>query len=169
MATEPEPGLPQFPDPLIEAGSHRSIWLFWLIPLVAIVVGGFLGLRALLDHGPVFRIEFISADGLEAGKTRVKYKNVDIGLVRTIDLIPDHSQVVVTAELTADELKAVMEEVYASHERRNLLGFAVKLEDRGMDCRIASMKLQDGRPLERSKKYLIRLTVSMRAAEAITS
>jgi DNA phosphorothioation-dependent restriction protein DptG len=51
----------------------------------------------------------------------------------------------------------MMEEVYASHERRNLLGFEVKLEGRGAACRITSMTLQDGRPLERSKKYLIAL------------
>jgi hypothetical protein len=62
---------------------------------------------------------------------------------------------IVTAELSSNELKAVMEEVYASHERRNLLGFEVKLECRGADCRIASMTLQDGRPFDRSKKYLI--------------
>jgi hypothetical protein len=48
-----------------------------------------------------------------------------------------------------------MEEVYVSHERRNLLGFEVKLEGRGVDYKIATMTLQDGRPLERSKKYTI--------------
>lgn len=62
---------------------------------------------------------------------------------------------IVTAELTSDEIKAVMEEVYASRERRNLLGFSVKLDDRAGDFRIAWMKLQDGRPLERGKKYVI--------------
>jgi 2',3'-cyclic-nucleotide 2'-phosphodiesterase (5'-nucleotidase family) len=72
------------------------------------------------------------------------------------NVIP-YENYIVTAALASDEIKAVMEEVYASHERRNLLGFAVKLEDRGADCRITSMKLQDGRPLERSQKYLIAL------------
>lgn len=62
---------------------------------------------------------------------------------------------IVTADLTSDELKAVMEEVYASRERRNLLGFAVKVQGRGVDYRITSMTLQDGRPLERSKKYVV--------------
>ncbi len=62
-----------------------------------------------------------------------------------------------TAELSSDEIKAVMEEVYASHERRNLLGFEVKLAGRGADCRIVSMTLQDGRPLDRDRKYVIAL------------
>ena len=70
------------------------------------------------------------------------------------NVIP-YENYIVTAELSSNELKAAMEEVYASHERRNLLGFEVKLECRGADCRIASMTLQDGRPLDRAKKYLI--------------
>jgi 2',3'-cyclic-nucleotide 2'-phosphodiesterase (5'-nucleotidase family) len=72
------------------------------------------------------------------------------------NVIP-YENYIMTAELTSDEIKAVMEEVYASHERRNLLGFRVKLEDRGADCRITSMTLQDGRPLDRGKKYVIAL------------
>jgi 2',3'-cyclic-nucleotide 2'-phosphodiesterase (5'-nucleotidase family) len=70
------------------------------------------------------------------------------------NVIP-YENYIVTAQLAPDEIKAVMEEVYASHEPRNLLGFEVKLERRGADCRIASMTLQGGRPLDRGKKYLI--------------
>ena len=70
------------------------------------------------------------------------------------NVIP-YENYVVTAELSSEELKAVMEEIYASHERRNLLGFDVKLEGRGWDCKITSMTMQDGRPLDRGKKCLI--------------
>jgi 2',3'-cyclic-nucleotide 2'-phosphodiesterase/3'-nucleotidase len=70
------------------------------------------------------------------------------------NVIP-YENYIVTAELSPDEIKAVMEEVYASHERRNLLGFEVILDGRGADCRIASMTIQHGRPLDRSKKHLI--------------
>ena len=62
---------------------------------------------------------------------------------------------VVTAALSPDEIKAVMEEVYASHESRNLLGFEIKTEGRGYDRHITSMTLDDGRPLDRDKKYVI--------------
>ena len=72
------------------------------------------------------------------------------------NVIP-YENYVVTAALSSDEIKAVMEEVYGSHERRNLLGFDVKLEGRGADCKIRSMTLQDGRPLDRGKKYVIAL------------
>jgi 2',3'-cyclic-nucleotide 2'-phosphodiesterase (5'-nucleotidase family) len=69
-------------------------------------------------------------------------------------IIP-YENYIVTAELTSDEIKAAMEEVFGSHERRNLLGFAVKLQGRGVDHRITSVTLQDGRPLERTKKHVI--------------
>jgi len=48
-----------------------------------------------------------------------------------------------------------MEEVYASHEGRNLLGFNITTEGRGYDRRIHSMTLADGQPLERDKRYTI--------------
>jgi 2',3'-cyclic-nucleotide 2'-phosphodiesterase (5'-nucleotidase family) len=72
------------------------------------------------------------------------------------NVIP-YENYIVTTELSPDEIKAVMEEVYASHERRNLLGLNVKLEGRGADCKISSITLQDGRPLERGRKYIVAL------------
>jgi 2',3'-cyclic-nucleotide 2'-phosphodiesterase (5'-nucleotidase family) len=62
---------------------------------------------------------------------------------------------VVTADLLPDEIKMIMEEVYAGHERRNLLGFEVRTEGRGYERRITSMTFEDGRPLDRGKKYVI--------------
>ena len=70
------------------------------------------------------------------------------------NVIP-YENYVVTAELSPEEIKAVMEEVYTSHERRNLLGFEVKTEGRGSDRRIVSMTLADGRSLDRGKKYVL--------------
>jgi len=70
------------------------------------------------------------------------------------NVIP-YENYVVTAELSPEEIKAVVEEVYSSHERRNLLGFEVKTEGRGSDLRIVSMTLADGRPLDRGKKYVL--------------
>jgi 5'-nucleotidase / UDP-sugar diphosphatase len=64
---------------------------------------------------------------------------------------------IVTAQLLPDQIRAAMEEVFASHERRNLLGFEVKTEGRGHDCRIVSMTLANGESLDRDKKYAIAL------------
>ena len=62
---------------------------------------------------------------------------------------------IVTAALSPDEIKAVMEEVYTSHEPRSLMGIEVKVDGRGLDRRITSMMFPDGRSLERGKKYVI--------------
>jgi 2',3'-cyclic-nucleotide 2'-phosphodiesterase/3'-nucleotidase len=70
------------------------------------------------------------------------------------NLIP-YENYIVTARLSPEEIKTVMEEVFASHEKRNLLGFELKTQGRGNDCRIVSITLADGRPLDRNKKYEI--------------
>ena len=62
---------------------------------------------------------------------------------------------IVTARLSPEQIKAAMEEVFASHEKRNLLGFEVKTEGRGDHYRIVSIALANREPLDRNKKYAI--------------
>ena len=71
----------------------------WLIPLLAALVGGWLAVKAIIDRGPVITITFETAEGLEAGKTKLKYKDVDVGLVKTVALSPDAKRVIVIAEM----------------------------------------------------------------------
>jgi 2',3'-cyclic-nucleotide 2'-phosphodiesterase/3'-nucleotidase len=75
--------------------------------------------------------------------------------VRDIWSVIPYENYIVTAELSSDEIKAVMEEVYASHEKRSLLGFEMKTEGRGSGRHITSMTFDDGRQLDRGKKYVI--------------
>jgi 2',3'-cyclic-nucleotide 2'-phosphodiesterase (5'-nucleotidase family) len=72
------------------------------------------------------------------------------------NIIP-YENFIVTATLSCNEIKSVMEEVYASHEPRSLLGIAARVEGRSPDCRITSMTFPDGRALERDKRYMIAL------------
>jgi len=76
--------------------------LVWLIPIVAAVVGLTLVAKILIERGPVITISFVSAEGLEAGKTKVKYKDVDIGQVQSITLSKDRSHVLTTVQLTKE-------------------------------------------------------------------
>lgn len=77
-----------------------SVSLVWLVPFVAALIGLTLVGRTLLERGPTVTIEFKSADGLEAGKTKVKFKEVDIGVVKDIELSSDLTSVHVTVDLT---------------------------------------------------------------------
>ena len=78
---------------------RRQISIVWIVPLVALLIGVWLVYKTLSEKGPTITISFKSAEGLEAGKTKIKYKNVELGQVTKIRLSPDLSQVLVTAEL----------------------------------------------------------------------
>ena len=75
--------------------------IVWLIPIIAAIVGLFLAYRAYSERGPTISITFERALGLEAGKTKVKFKEVDIGLVDAVEVSQDLSSVIVTASLVA--------------------------------------------------------------------
>jgi paraquat-inducible protein B len=96
------PNLPDLPEAVAAPKSRRSLQLVWLIPIVAALIGGWLAVKSFLDKGPTITIQFATAEGLETGKTKIKYKDVDVGLVTGIALAPDTSHVVVTAELVKD-------------------------------------------------------------------
>lgn len=75
--------------------------LVWLLPILALAVGGWLAYKTWSEQGPVITISFPSASGLQAGKTKVKFKDVEIGQVTTISVTKDLEGVKVTAQLTA--------------------------------------------------------------------
>lgn len=80
---------------------NRISWI-WLIPVVAALMGLSLVLRTWIQAGPDITITFETAEGLEVGKTQVRYKDVNIGTVNSIQLSADRSHVLVGAALTKD-------------------------------------------------------------------
>jgi paraquat-inducible protein B len=81
---------------------RRRFSIVWIIPIVVILVGGWLAYRTIAEKGPTITIDFKTAEGLEAGKTKVKFKEVEIGLVENVTIKPDLSGVVVTASLSKE-------------------------------------------------------------------
>ena len=73
--------------------------LIWLIPILAALIGISLAVNTWIQRGPGITIVFSTAEGLEAGKTKVKYKEVDIGTVQSITLSEDRSRVLVSVQL----------------------------------------------------------------------
>jgi paraquat-inducible protein B len=96
-----EPEVHEFAEPLIVT-RKRSISIVWLVPAVAILIGGWLVYRALMEKGPEITITFKSAEGLEAGKTKIKFKDVEIGQVQEIHIGRDLLHVVVKAQLNKE-------------------------------------------------------------------
>ena len=99
MADEPagESVGPEAPRAIVRTRSMPSI--VWLIPAVAAFVGLYLAFWAWSEQGPSITIVFDSADGIVAGTTVIKYKDVDVGIVETVELVEDLSQVNVTASM----------------------------------------------------------------------
>ena len=71
----------------------------WIIPVLAALVGVGIAVQKILHEGPTIAIVFKTAEGIEAGKTFVRYKDVKIGLVQTVKLSKDFTKVVVTAKI----------------------------------------------------------------------
>ncbi len=63
--------------------------IVWLVPLVAVIIGGWLAYKSITEKGPLITVTFQNANGLEAGKTKVKFKSVEVGVVETIDIAPE--------------------------------------------------------------------------------
>jgi paraquat-inducible protein B len=97
-----DPPGPDVPEPEIDTRRRWLPSLVWVIPLIAALIGVALVVQSVYERGPTITISFSSAEGLEPGKTKVKYKDVDIGYVKTIKLANNHSRVLVYVQLSKE-------------------------------------------------------------------
>ncbi len=86
---------PRIDQPEVHGRSGPSV--VWLIPILTLLIGGWLIFRTLADQGPEVTIEFRTAAGIEAGRTRIKYKSVDIGVVEQVRFAEDFGSITVRA------------------------------------------------------------------------
>lgn len=94
--------LAPLPQPSVSHGKRWLPSLVWLIPIVAALVGITLVFKIIVDRGPTITVSFRTAEGLLAGKSKVRYKDVEIGEVQAIRLSPDRSEVLATILLSKD-------------------------------------------------------------------
>jgi paraquat-inducible protein B len=95
------PSEEELPTPAIQ---NRS-WiprLVWVVPIAAAVIGISLLIRNWQNTGPRVTISFLSGEGLQVGKTLVKYRDVAVGRVSAVDLSADHQTVLVRADLSKE-------------------------------------------------------------------
>jgi len=90
----------QAPEAVVQ--TKRSFSIIWVVPIIALLIGGWLTFKAMTEKGPEITITFETAEGLEAGKTKIKFKDVEVGKVTDIVLSDNASGVVVTAEMTKE-------------------------------------------------------------------
>ena len=85
------------PEPKVKTKSWPS--LVWLIPLLTALFGGWLIVKAVMEKGTEITIIFKTAEGIEAGKTKIKYKEIEIGVVNTVHFNDDFSSIIINAEI----------------------------------------------------------------------
>src|ERR1700743_2453722 len=90
-------------DDLPAAVPARTPWgrlpLVWILPAVVVLAGAFVVIREKLAQGTAIEIRFENAEGLEQSKTKVRYKDVEIGEVTDIRVSDDRKEVIVTADI----------------------------------------------------------------------
>ena len=87
---------------------RRVSWI-WLIPVASVLIGGGLLWTTLARRGPLIQITFDNAEGLQAGQSQVKYKDVQMGTVEGFDLTPDRKRVMMSVRMDAKAEELVTE------------------------------------------------------------
>ena len=78
---------------------RRRLPLVWIVPILAALLGAWVAFTKIMSEGPTITIVLESAEGLQAGKTKIHYAGVDIGTVETIRLSRDHQHAIATARM----------------------------------------------------------------------
>src|SRR6202045_5431524 len=89
---------------LPQAATRRSrrLSIIWIVPLVAVAIGAWLAWDTLSKEGPTIKISFEGGEGLQAGQSQLKYKDMVFGTVKSLVLSPDQTHVVVTVATTRE-------------------------------------------------------------------
>lgn len=90
---------PSVPGPSTVKTRRFSVSLVWIVPIIAVLIGVSLVVHSWLQQGPTIQISFKTGEGLTANKTEVKYRNVVIGHVTTVELSQDQKSVTATVNL----------------------------------------------------------------------
>ena len=85
--------------PAPEFKKKAGLSLVWMIPLVTAIVGGWLIFKTVSEKGPEITITFRTAEGIEVGKTKIKHKDIEIGVVDSVYFNKDFSRVIVKARM----------------------------------------------------------------------
>ncbi|MDQ8201764.1 intermembrane transport protein PqiB [Pelagicoccus sp. SDUM812003] len=78
---------------------QRRVSSIWIIPAVALAIGAWMIAQALLRADAKIEIRFETARGIEAGRTEIRARNVEVGLVENVRLSEDSQSVVVEASV----------------------------------------------------------------------
>jgi paraquat-inducible protein B len=105
-----EDPLNNLPQATTERKSRLRISVIWIIPILAAVIALGIFVQRLRNEGPTITLLFTNASGIEAGKTFIKYKDVTIGQIVTVQLSDDYSKVVATAKISKNAADLIVDD-----------------------------------------------------------
>jgi paraquat-inducible protein B len=97
MVDEPDPD--RLPQATVVRKKRMRISIVWIIPILAAIVAIGIAIQRVRSEGPTISIAFKAGEGIEAGKTFIRYKDVRIGQVTAVELSEDYSKVLVKAKI----------------------------------------------------------------------
>lgn len=77
----------------------RRFSMVWIVPIVAVILGGWMVIHNYQNRGPIITIKFASAEGIEAEKTHIKALSVDVGVVKSVEINPQFDGVLIRAQV----------------------------------------------------------------------
>lgn len=99
---------PELPVAAVAPPQRFRIPLVWILPLVAALIGLFLAARTYYEQGPTITLQFKTGEGLEPGKTRIKFKDVDVGQITAVTLAEDSAHVIATARVAREAARLLV-------------------------------------------------------------
>lgn len=91
------------------AKTVRWSWI-WLVPLLAVLMGASLMVSYWMRTGPTITVSFESAQDLVAGQTKLRYKDVVVGIVQDIEVAEDRKHVLAHVQLDRNGSKFITQE-----------------------------------------------------------
>lgn len=79
--------------------SSTANWAFWFFPVIALAICAWIVYDHIRHQGPTIKISFEDAAGLQAEKTAVRFRGVNIGIVKEIAISSDTKEVIAIVQL----------------------------------------------------------------------
>ncbi|RJX72835.1 MCE family protein [Vibrio sinensis] len=84
---------------------NKGISPLWILPILTMILAGWLVFKAIHDAGQRIQIHFSDAQGLIAGRTTIRYQGLEVGMVRAINLSEDLESIYVEADIYPEATK----------------------------------------------------------------
>jgi paraquat-inducible protein B len=90
--------------------SQKQISAIWIVPVIALIIGIWMLYQYETSKGKEVKIVLPSASGIEVGKTQIKLRDVQVGVVTDVKLSDDYSHIVLTANINKDSERMLRED-----------------------------------------------------------